>query len=200
MPQVSPASTPRVTVSVPVPQPMPKPPPAPPAPPPQIPQATPAPQPAPAPAPGQPQVADAAAFGPFGPPPWYRAPEPEFTPRQFVEAHSLILPYMPPPKKQYRPQGAMPFRRGGRPARFQHHSDFASSISHSGKGGLGHPDTLPSLVYADHLAESGQPAAEAVVRNAIQGGGYPEGHERNDVRIHNEINQRPGLIRAAEAS
>ena len=77
--------------------------------------------------------------------------------RQQVVPHTLIFPYLPPPRKRFRPR-----------TRYSHKAFGEQMRANMGDG-------VTPLVWADYLDESGHPEAAEVVREHIHISGKPHG-------------------------
>lgn len=103
-------------------------------------------------------------------------PQPDTDRRQQVVPHALIFPYLPPPRRRFRPQA-----RYARASVLTGHPEVQSLLRNVPPGGRGLHDPLPHGIAADRIEEAGFPAIARHIRESAAGGettgGYGRGAE-----------------------
>lgn len=98
-------------------------------------------------------------------------PQPDTDRRQQVVPHTLIFPYLPPPRKRFRPQA-----RYARASVLTGHPEVQSLLRNILPGGRGLHDPLPHGIAADRIEEAGFPAIARHIRESAAGGGTTGGY------------------------
>lgn len=102
-------------------------------------------------------------------------PQPDTDRRQQVVPHTLIFPYLPPPRKRFRPQA-----RYARASVLTGHPEVQSLLRNILPGGRGLHDPLPHGIAADRIEEAGFPAIARHIRESAAGGGTTGGYGIGD--------------------